>query len=160
MNIKKENKVHVKRLATWLGEFVKRGTSSKELALTITIGFLLGIIPFLGINTILCTFIALRWKLNLPLIIAVNYFVFPLQIILFIPFLKVTTWIFNVSYLLPSYNEILVKIKKDWLTVVTDFGYLNLLAVLVWFGLSIIVGWFLYKGVFYILMKKMKAKHT
>jgi hypothetical protein len=160
MAIEKENLSLRKKLTKWFGEFVKRGTSAKELAMTITIGFLLGIIPFFGVNTILCTFIAFRWKLNVPLIIAVNYFVFPLQIILFIPFLKVTTWIFNVSYLLPSYNDILGKLKKDWLTVVTDFGYLNLLAVLVWLGLSIIAGWFFYKGFFFILKKIMKVKHT
>lgn len=157
MVIEKKNMSFGKRLTKWLGEFVKRGTSAKELAITITTGILLGIIPFFGVNTLLCSFIAIRWKLNLPLIIAVNYFIFPLQIILFIPFLKITTWIFHVSYLLPSYNEILGKLKKDWVTVITDFGYLNLLAVLVWLGLSIITGWFLYKGVYYILNKTIKG---
>jgi len=160
MAIENENLSFTRRMAKWLGEFVKRGTSAKELALTITIGFLLGIIPFFGVNTLLCTFTAIRLKLNVPLIIAVNYFVFPLQIILFVLFLKIATWIFHVSQLLPSYNEILGKLKNDWLKVISDFGYLNLLAVLVWLGLSIIFGWFLYKGCYYILNKTLKEKIT
>jgi hypothetical protein len=159
MVIKNENISYKKRLVDWLGKFVKQGTSANDLAIIITIGFLLGIVPFFGINTMLCTFIALKWKLNLPLIIAINYIVFPLQIIFFIPFLKVTMFIFNVSDLLPSVNEIMGNLKKDWITVVTNFGYLNLLAVLVWLVLSLLTGWFIYKGVLYILRKRVTFKH-
>lgn len=59
--------------------------SSKKLSLCIALGAVLGIFPVLGTTTVLCAAAAFALRLNPALIQAVNYGVYPLQLIL-LPF--------------------------------------------------------------------------
>jgi uncharacterized protein (DUF2062 family) len=136
--------------------FIKRGTSASDLALAITLGFLIGIMPFIGLSTLLSTFIALRWKLNLPIILAVTYIVFPIQIILLLPFYKLAAFIFHIQHMLPSADSFLAKIHQDWIATVSGIGIVNLFALLVWFVCSMITGWFFYKAVLLLVKKYRK----
>ena len=137
-------------------DFIKRGTSARDLAIAITSGFLIGIMPFIGATTLLSTIIALRWRLNLPIILAVTYIVFPLQIILLIPFYKLAALVFKVQHLLPSAKTFLTKIHQDWIATVSGIGIVNLFALLVWLVCSLVSGWFIYKVVFLLIKKYRK----
>jgi uncharacterized protein (DUF2062 family) len=72
------------RLAGWL----KDGISTETLALSIALGFVLGVFPVLGIPTVLCGVAAVVWRLNFPALQLVNYLVYPLQIALLWPFAR------------------------------------------------------------------------
>jgi uncharacterized protein (DUF2062 family) len=72
------------RLAGWL----KEGLSPERLALTIALGFVLGVCPIFGVPTLLCTLAAAVLRLNLPAVLLVNYLVYPLQIALLWPFAR------------------------------------------------------------------------
>jgi uncharacterized protein (DUF2062 family) len=69
-----------------LKRFFRQGLSIKELALSIAIGFTIGTMPVLGVTTILCALAAIVLRLNLPVIQFANYLVYPLQIVLVVPF--------------------------------------------------------------------------
>ena len=69
-------------------ELLRQGMSPEKIALTIALGIMLGVTPVLGSTTLLCTLAALALRLNLPAIQLVNAVVYPLQIILLIPFFK------------------------------------------------------------------------
>jgi uncharacterized protein (DUF2062 family) len=77
-----------RRLIDPLLALLKQGVTPEKLALSLAIGLGVGIIPVLGISTILCTVAAVALRLNLPAIQLVNYLAAPLQLALIIPFVR------------------------------------------------------------------------
>lgn len=69
-------------------ELLRQGVTADQLALSLAFGLGLGIIPILGLSTLLCTAAALVWRLNLPAIQLVNYLASPVQLLLIIPFVR------------------------------------------------------------------------
>ena len=60
----------------------------RELALCLALGIGIGLFPVLGISTLLLAVIALVKRLNLAAIQLVNYLIYPLQLLLIIPFVR------------------------------------------------------------------------
>lgn len=164
MYIDKENhKIHksqYKIILEKITAFLKRGTSVHQLALTITLGFFFGIIPLFGVNTFLVTFFALRYKLNLPIILSINFIMFPLQFYCFVLFFKMASIIFKVPFYYHSFKEVSIQFQHNWFSMLSNFGKTNLLAVLIWLILSLALGWFLYKAIFYTVNHIRKGKST
>jgi uncharacterized protein (DUF2062 family) len=69
-------------------ELLRQGVTPEKIALSLAFGLGLGIIPVLGVSTLLCTGVALTLRLNLPAIQLVNYLASPLQLALIIPFVR------------------------------------------------------------------------
>jgi len=82
-----------RRLLEPLFAFLVQGISPKRLALCVAIGAVVGNIPVLGVSTILCTLIALIFRLNLPAIQLVQAAMAPTQILLMIPFVRLGEWL-------------------------------------------------------------------
>ena len=95
-----------RRLVKPLLELLQQGVSPEKLALSVALGAAFGIIPVLGSTTALCALIASIWGLNLPAIQIVNYFVYPLQIALILPFFRLGERIFRAPHLPISVPEI------------------------------------------------------
>jgi uncharacterized protein (DUF2062 family) len=70
-----------------------QGISPDRLALCVAIGVVVGNIPILGVSTILCTSIALAFRLNLPAIQVVQAAMAPTQLLLIIPFVRLGEWL-------------------------------------------------------------------
>jgi uncharacterized protein (DUF2062 family) len=75
---------------------LKQGISPDRLALCVAIGVVVGNVPILGISTILCTAIALAFRLNLPAMQIVQAAMAPTQILLIIPFVRLGEWLLRV----------------------------------------------------------------
>src|SRR5260370_32178811 len=65
-----------------------QGISPRRLAFTLSVGFVLGCIPVVGIPTGLCAMVALAFRLNQPAIQAANYAAMPFQVALIVPFVR------------------------------------------------------------------------
>jgi len=65
-----------------------QGISPRRLAFTLSVGFVLGCIPVVGIPTGLCVLVALALRLNQPAIQAANYAAMPFQVALIVPFAR------------------------------------------------------------------------
>jgi uncharacterized protein (DUF2062 family) len=63
----------------------------------VALGITLSIFPVLGTTTLICTLVSIFFNLNLPAMQLANYAAFPLQIILFFPFLKLGETVLKVS---------------------------------------------------------------
>jgi uncharacterized protein (DUF2062 family) len=74
---------------------LKQGVTPEKMALSLALGVVLGIFPALGWTTGLCAIAALALRLNLPAIQIVNYFMYPAQIALLIPFFRLGEWAFR-----------------------------------------------------------------
>jgi uncharacterized protein (DUF2062 family) len=72
---------------------LRQGMSPQRLALCVAVGVVVGNIPILGVSTLLCTAIALLFRLNLPAMQLVQAAMAPTQILLIIPFVRLGEWI-------------------------------------------------------------------
>jgi len=84
-----------RRLVQPILDLLRHGITPEKIALSIALGIALGVFPVIGATTILCALAALVLRLNLPAIQIVNYFVYPLQIALLLPFYRAGQWLFG-----------------------------------------------------------------
>ena len=72
-----------------------QGATPQKIALSIALGLSLGIIPILGVTTMLCAVAAIRFRLNQPVIQLVNWLVYPLQLGLMLVFVRIGEWLMH-----------------------------------------------------------------
>ena len=102
-----------RKLIRPLLELLRQGVTPEKLALSIALGAVLGVLPAIGWNTALCALIALIWRLNLPAIQMVNYFLYPLQIALLIPFFRLGEYVFRATHLPLSVPQIYAMVHAN-----------------------------------------------
>jgi len=85
---------------------LKQGVTPEKMALCLALGVAFGVFPALGWTTAICTVVALLLRLNLPAIQLANYFMYPLQIALLLPFFRLGEKLFGAEHLPLSVLEI------------------------------------------------------
>ena len=113
-------------------EVLRQGTTPDKIALSISFGLVLGIFPAIGWTTLLCVLAAILFRLNLPTVQLVNYFLYPLQLALLIPFIRAGEWLFGSARLPISLPQILSMIKADVRHAITVLWIATAHAVAVW----------------------------
>ena len=127
----------------WLRPFVdllRQGISPEKIALTVALGAVLGVIPVLGATTILCTAAALTLRLNLPAIQVVNGVVYPLQIILLIPFYRMGAWMFRADASAITLSGVKALIGSGLLFAIRTLWVVTMHALVAWMALGAIAG--------------------
>jgi uncharacterized protein (DUF2062 family) len=71
------------------------GMSAEGIARSVALGSVLGVFPIFGCPTLLCSAAALMLRVNLPALQLVNYLVYPLQIALLMPFIRLGEYLFH-----------------------------------------------------------------
>jgi len=82
-----------RRILEPLLKLLSEGLAPSRLALCVAVGIVIGTIPILGVSTILCTLIALMFRLNLPAIQLAQWAMAPIQLLLIIPFVRLGEWL-------------------------------------------------------------------
>lgn len=101
-------------------DLLRQGITPEKIALSLAFGIGLGVFPVLGSTTLLCTLAAILFRLNLPAIQLVNYFVYPLQLVLLIPFMRFGERLFRSPHVSLSLTIIFESIKRSaWQTTKT-----------------------------------------
>ena len=95
-------------------ELLRQGVTPEKIALSIALGLALGVFPVLGTTTALCALVAFVWRLNLPAIQLVNYFVYPLQIVLILPFFRAGEKLFGAPHLPLSLPQIVATVHVSF----------------------------------------------
>jgi hypothetical protein len=90
-----------------------QGITPEKIALSLSFGFALGVFPVLGSTTILCAVAAFLFRLNLPSIQLVNYLVYPLQIFLLLPFIRMGEKLFRATPLQLSVAQMLAMARAN-----------------------------------------------
>ena len=103
----KKEGIFRRRIGQPIVELLRQGVTPEKMALSLALGAALGVFPVLGTTTALCALAAFVWRLNLPAIQIVNYFVYPLQIALLIPFFRLGERLFGAPHLPLSVAQIL-----------------------------------------------------
>jgi|SRR5450755_308348 len=119
MRISSLNGWLLRRLWAPLVGLLRQGVSPDRLALCVAIGIVVGNIPILGTSTIICTVIALLWRLNLPAMQLVQAAMAPLQVLLIIPFVRLGEWLLRAPHQSVSIGAGLALMKQGPATAVT-----------------------------------------
>lgn len=94
-------------------DLLRQGVTPEKISLSVALGLALGVFPALGSTTALCALTALILRLNLPAIQVVNYFAYPLQIGLLIPFFRLGEKLFRAPHLPVSVPKIYALIRAN-----------------------------------------------
>ena len=112
--------------------FLKQGMSPKKLAVTIALGLLIGILPVPGTTTILCAGIALILKLNMAAIQLINYFVYPLQFFMFVPFVSTGNYLLGTGKAVLSFQYISQLFQHDFFNTILEVSYIFVDGIIGW----------------------------
>lgn len=121
-------------------DLLRQGSTPEDISLTIALGLTLGTIPILGSTTLLCTGAALSLRLNVPLIMLVNYFAYPVQLLLYIPLLLLGASLLDSSLQNLTLPGVYLMLKTDLWGAVQRLFWANLGAVLIWGAIATPLG--------------------
>jgi uncharacterized protein (DUF2062 family) len=112
---------------------LKQGITPQKIALTLALGGTLGIFPILGATTLMCAVVGVWLRLNQPIIQLVNYLVYPLQIVLLIPFYRAGEHLFGADPV-PIVNlpDLIARFGADPWQFLIDYGLVGLYGIAVW----------------------------
>jgi uncharacterized protein (DUF2062 family) len=97
---------------------LKQGVSPDSLALCVAVGVAIGLIPVLGVSTLLATAVALLFKLNLPAIQIAQMSMSAFQLLLIVPFVRLGEWLTRAAAQPVSISAGLALMKQGiWHTV-------------------------------------------
>jgi hypothetical protein len=116
---------------------LRQGISPEKIALSICFGVFIGIFPLLGSTVILCTIATFVFRLNIVAIQIVNYLVYPLQLILFIPFIRIGETVLQKEHFPLSMEKIFYMIKTDILGAISELWWTNVYGMFAWLIISI-----------------------
>lgn len=119
-------------LLTPLLNFLKQGLSPEKLALCVALGLLLGTFPVLGSTTLLCTAAAIAFRLNMPAIQLINYFTYPLQLLLFIPYIRAGEFLFSQPPISLDLVKIFTMLQTDLVGAINSLWMTNVRAIVAW----------------------------
>jgi uncharacterized protein (DUF2062 family) len=130
-SIMKRGFIHRRVVAPILA-LLTQGVTPEKIALSLALGIVLGVFPVLGSTTVLCAVAALVFGLNLPAIQLVNYLIYPLQLILLIPFVRMGEKLFRAAPLPLSLTQIIRMIRADAWHAVSTLWLAEVHAISAW----------------------------
>jgi uncharacterized protein (DUF2062 family) len=112
---------------------LKQGITPEKIALTIALGIVLGVFPILGATTLLCALAGLWLRLNQPVIQLINYFVYPLQIALLLPFYRAGETLFQQAHVpIFSVTDLMQRFQASPSQFMIDYGMVGVYGIVVW----------------------------
>ncbi len=121
-----------RRLLDPLRAQLTRGVTPARLALSLALGAGLGVLPVLGTTTIVCGVAAAALRLNQPAVQAANYLVYPLQLALYLPFLRLGAHLFGGGPISMSMAQLRAGLAADLTGTLGRYAAANLRAVAAW----------------------------
>lgn len=116
---------------------LKQGATPRKLAQSLTWGGLIGIFPILGTSTAVCGIAAVAFKLNHIAIQLLNWLVYPLQLVLIIPFLKLGNAMFGAEQTSLTLTEITTMFAENFLGGVERLGLLAIRGAVAWLVVAV-----------------------
>jgi hypothetical protein len=101
----------------------KQGLTPIELTQSIIISTLISIIPILGLTTLLLTALSLKRNLNLPIMIAQSFIMWPVQIVMIVPFINIGEFIFSIPKTNHSAQEIITSFQNSFFATLSHLSF-------------------------------------
>jgi len=121
-----------RRLLLPVFALLRMGATPEKLAWSIAAGLMIGINPLLGSTTFVCLGVALILRLNVPASQLANHAVYPLELLLLIPFIRVSSRLFGTASLPLSPGSLLYAARSHPLALTRQFWTWEWHALIVW----------------------------
>jgi len=156
---------HYQKCLARFSALVKQDLQPRKVAQAVAWGFFLGIIPFFfALNIFLSIIVSWRFKLNHVLVQLVNNIIYPLQLLLFVPFIRIGVSWFSDKEMTFSTQLILAAFRESVWGGLILLGSWNLYGLLAWCiiaGPISIIGYFVGLKIFrYSAQKIRKVTNT
>ena len=145
------------RIVSPIKALLNQGLNPNSLALCLAIGFVLGFFPVFGVTTLLCALTAAALRLNQVAIQVANYCGYPLQFILFIPFIRLGEYLFGLERISVNPADIFTLAKSNFSLFIELYGLAIAGACAAWLVVAMPVVLLLWKGLAILLKAKMKT---
>ena len=146
-------------LKTKIIALFKQGLTPIELTQSIIVSGLISTIPILGVSTFLLTALSLKRKLNLPIMIAQSYIMWPIQVIMIIPFINIGEFIFSVPKTNHSAQEIIASFQNSFFATLSHLSFELLCGFGGWLLTAVPFSVGVYLASIFILKLLLKAKN-
>jgi len=104
----------VDKSLAFLRDLLRQGLSPEKIAMCLALGAAISSVPIsFGLGTVLCTAAAVGLRLNLPAIQAANWLAAPLQVLLFIPYMRAGEFLTRAQPLPVSMAQITAMFRAD-----------------------------------------------
>ena len=133
-----------RRIVIPILDLLRQGITPEKIALSVALGITLGVTPVLGSTSILCFLAAVVFRLNAPAIQLVNYFVYPLQFALLIPFIRMGEWIFAAQPAGISLAQIVNLIRADTWNAIAILWTATMHALVAWLAIGSLASLLIY----------------
>ena len=140
---------------------LRQGLTPHQLALTVALGSACGLIPMLGVTTLLATFGAVRLRLNVAATLLIAHLWSPVQLLLIIPLLRQGARLWGGHTPELTLEKLRYLFSHDWLAALGLLWHAILGALLLWAGAFAVLGPVLYftlRPVLRRVMRQLKVK--
>ena len=140
-----------------------QGLSAEKLALTVAVGLCIAVNPVIGTTTIGCFLAAWALRLNQPIIQAINWSSYALQLLLIFPFIRLGEKLFRATPESRSLEELVGMAKADLLGTIATLGSTIGHAVVAWLLAAPVITAGIYFGTlhfFRVLARRVAATRT
>lgn len=121
-----------RRIASPVRQQLTQGITPDKIALTLALGFTLGIFPILGSGFLLCGLAAWALKLNQPIIQGTGTLAYPLQLVFLLPFYRAGESLFGVPPIPLSIQQLLSRFFENVPLFLKDYGMTGVRGIIVW----------------------------
>lgn len=127
-----------RRLVLPILALLRMGATPQRLAWSIGVGVVIGLNPLVGTTTVLCLAFAFAFRLNIVAVQIANHAMFPLEVALVLPFIRLGSWIFRTSAMPLSGTVFLARARTSPIALVRLVWIWEWHALLVWLLFAVI----------------------
>lgn len=133
-----------KKLIDPVLNFLKQGVTPTKLAWAMSAGIVIATVPAFGTCTILCLVAIWLFRLNPAAVLLTNQIAYPLQFLLYFPFLRSGEWLFNAQSVSLTLTQIFDLFQNNFLQAVEVLWWSTLYGITVWIILSIPIAYLIF----------------
>ena len=128
-----------RRIALPIFALLRMGASPRKLAWSIAVGLLIGINPVLGSTTVVCLAAAFVLRLNVAASQLANHLVYPLELLLVIPFLRLGDVIFRTAPMPFSARSLIHAARTSPVALTRQLWTWEWHAFTLWLGVAVVL---------------------
>jgi uncharacterized protein (DUF2062 family) len=128
-----------RRIALPILALLRMGASPRRLAWSIAVGLAIGINPLLGSTTLVCMVVAVVFRLNLAASQVANHAMYPVQILLMVPFLQLAARVFRAGPLPFSAKMVYAEGRAHPIHLVAQLWTWEWHGLIVWAALAVVL---------------------
>jgi hypothetical protein len=121
-----------RRIAEPVMALLRQGLTPEGIALSVAVGAAAGLFPIIGLTTILALALGALFRLNLPAVQLANWLIYPLQIVLILPFVRWGERLVGAVPVPLSVPQLLAEYNADAWRFFVRFGMTGLHGILGW----------------------------